>query len=80
MKDKRGNKKCCMSSSKDLENKSKKLCCCGGHSANDIKKNLNNHSTYIQYIYRVRKRFKNKLKEAAYTPYVGEYPTIWKSK
>jgi len=39
--------------------RSKKLCCCGSHSANDTKKNKQHHSTKVKLLY--RKAIKLKL-------------------
>lgn len=46
-----------MSECKDPECRSSKLYCCGGHSASDVKKNLNNHSTRSRLNIRKVRRF-----------------------
>lgn len=43
----------------ECTNHSKKDCCCGGHSANDVKKNKNHHSTKAKLL--IRKSRKSKL-------------------
>ena len=43
---------------KDPENRSKKFCLCGGHSAKDAKKNLHHNSTKKKYQYRIGNIFK----------------------
>ena len=52
-----------MSNAKDGEDRSDKTCCCGGHNANNAKKNLNHHSTFKKYIYRKGKQAKEKMKD-----------------
>lgn len=37
---------------KDPENRSDKACCCGGHNANNPKRNLNHHGTYMRHLIR----------------------------
>lgn len=49
-----------MSDCKDPENRSDKDCCCGSHSANDTKKNLNNHSTKQRYLIRLARKEKER--------------------
>jgi len=48
----------CMSNCKDPENRSKKRCCCGSHSASDVKKNLNHNSTLKRFLYKQSRKFK----------------------
>lgn len=50
-------KQAVMGNAKDYSH-SKKDCCCGGHSANDVKKNKNHHSTKVRL--NIRKARKNK--------------------
>ncbi len=54
----------CMSNIKDPENRSKKYCCCGGHSANDVRKNLHHNSTFKRYLHRQGRKLAERLKDA----------------
>jgi hypothetical protein len=48
-----------MSSCKDKENRSKKLCTCGGHNHKNVKKNKNHHATAKKLeIRKARKKWK----------------------
>ncbi len=44
---------------KDQDNRSRKLCVCGGHNASNAKRNLNHHSTNYRLKYRSDKKFKS---------------------
>ena len=46
---------------RDPENRSDKDCVCGGHSANDVKKNLNHHGTRQKALTREARRVHEEL-------------------
>lgn len=50
---------------RDPENRSRKWCFCGGHSANDHKKCKHHHSTWRRLTFRMNRRLKKHLREAA---------------
>ena len=57
---------------RDPENRSDKDCVCGGHSANDVKKNLNHHSTLMRHL--IRKSRQHTPEEArAYSEFIDSY-------
>lgn len=53
---------------RDLKDRSNKDCCCGGHNANNHKKNLNHHSTLTRREIRILRRFKEWIKNQTDLP------------
>jgi len=47
---------------KDPELRSRKLCVCGGHSANDRKKCLHHHSTARKRTFQLNREFKRQMR------------------
>lgn len=47
---------------KDPENRSNKVCLCGGHSSKDVKKNLHHNSTKLRYQHKISSIFKLKMR------------------
>ena len=55
----------CMSSAKDQENRSRKLCVCGGHNWSNPKKNKHHHSTAKKLEIRIAMKERRKWKMSA---------------
>ncbi len=53
----------CMSNVRDFKNRKRKLCCCGGHNANNPKRNMNHNSTKKQFLIRQSRQIVYLLRE-----------------
>ena len=51
----------CIEAKKHQEDRSRKSCICGGHSANNVKKNRHHNSTKSKFFIKVQRQFKRFL-------------------